>query len=63
MKQQMLVGFEKFGKTTRRAKFLAEMEQIMPWKELAAAIEPVYPKGGGTAGGRPPVPMERLLRI
>ena len=35
----------------------------MPWKELAAAIEPVYPKGGGAAGGRPPVPLERLLRI
>lgn len=63
MKQQTLGGFEKFGKTTRRAKFLAEMERIMPWTELAAAIEPVYPKGGGAAGGRPPVPLERLLRV
>lgn len=63
MKQQTLTGFEKFGKTTRRAKFLAEMDRIMPWKELAAAIEPVYPKGGGAAGGRPPVALERLLRI
>ena len=27
MKQQTLTGFEKFGKTTRRAQFLAEMEQ------------------------------------
>ncbi len=63
MKQQTLTGFEKFGKTTRRAKFLAEMDRIMPWKELAQAIEPVYPKGGGEAGGRPPVPLERLLRI
>jgi hypothetical protein len=24
----------------------------MPWKELAAAIEPMHAKGGGTAGGR-----------
>lgn len=63
MKQQTLGGFEKYTKTTRRAQFLAEMEQIMPWKELAAAIEPVYPKGGGAAGGRPAVPLERLLRI
>src|SRR5678816_3818749 len=63
MNQQTLTGFEKFGKTTRRAQFLAEMEQILPWSELAAAIEPVYPKGGGAAGGRPPVPLERLLRI
>ena len=63
MAQQTLTGFEKYGKTTRRAQFLAEMERIMPWKELEAAIEPVYPKGGVTAGGRPPVPLERLLRI
>jgi len=63
MKQQTLGGFEKFGKITRRAKFLAEMDRIMPWRDLAAAIEPVYPKGGSTAGGRPPVPLERMLRI
>ncbi|MBW7862773.1 MAG: IS5 family transposase [Rhodocyclaceae bacterium] len=63
MKQKTLGGFEKFGKTTRRAKFLGEMERIMPWKELTAAIEPVYPQGGGTAGGRPPMPLERMLRI
>ena len=35
----------------------------MPWKELVVAIEPVYPRGEGTAGDRPPVPLERLLRI
>lgn len=63
MKQQTLGGFEKFGKTTRRAKFLGEMDQIMPWAELTAAIEPVYPQGGGAAGGRPPIPLERMLRI
>jgi len=63
MKQQTLTGFEKYGKSTRRAQFLAEMERILPWLELTAAIEPVYPKGGGSSGGRPPVPLERLLRI
>jgi len=62
MKQQTLSGFEKFGKTTRRAQFLADMDRIIPWPELAAAIEPVYPKVS-EAGGRPPMPLERMLRI
>ncbi len=62
MKQQTLSGFEKFGKTTRRAQFLSDMDRVIPWKELAAAVEPVYPKGSD-AGGRPPIPLERMLRI
>ncbi|MGH3041603.1 MAG: IS5 family transposase, partial [Steroidobacteraceae bacterium] len=62
MKQQTLTGFEKYGKTTRRAQFLADMDRIIPWSELAAAIEPVYPKIS-EAGGRPPMPLERMLRI
>ncbi len=53
-------GFERYGKTTRRAAFLAEMEQVVPWRELCALIEPVYPKAGN---GRPPVGSERMLRI
>ena len=62
MKQQTLSGFERYGKTTRRAQFLADMERIIPWVELAAVIEPVYPKVGDQ-GGRPPIPLERMLRI
>lgn len=62
MKQQTLSGFEKFGKTTRRAQFLADMDRIIPWAELAAVIEPVYPKAS-EHGGRPPIPLERMLRI
>ena len=62
MKQQTLTGFEKYGKTTRRAQFLADMERIIPWRELSAAIEPVYPKVS-EAGGRPRIPLERMLRI
>jgi IS5 family transposase len=54
------VGFERFGKTTRRAAFLAEMEQVVPWQELCDLIAPVYPKPGN---GRPPVGLERMLRI
>ena len=62
MKQQTLTGLERFGKTTRRAKFLADMDRIIPWPELAVAIEPVYPKVSD-AGGRPPIPLERMLRM
>lgn len=53
-------GFEKYAKTTRRAQFLADMERVVPWAELCALIEPVYPKG---EGGRPAVPLERMLRV
>jgi IS5 family transposase len=63
MNQQTLCGFEKYGKTTRRAQFLAQMDQVVPWATLCALIEPVYPKGGSSEGGRPPVPLERMLRI
>ena len=36
------------------------MEQIVPWKELCALLEPFYPKEGK---GRPPIGLERMLRI
>lgn len=62
MKQTTLTGFEKFGKTTRRAQFLADMDKIIPWKELAAAVQTAYPKVNEN-GGRPPIPLERMLRI
>jgi transposase, IS5 family len=39
------------------------MDRIVPWRELCAVIEPVYPKGGGSEGGRPPIPLERMLRV
>ena len=53
-------GFEKYGKKTRREKFLEEMDRIMPWSELELPIEPHYPKPGN---GRPPVGLSILLRI
>jgi len=46
--------------TTKREKFLNEMEQVVPWKRLLKSIEPHYPKAGN---GRPPMPMESMLRI
>lgn len=62
MKQKTFaaIGFDQYGKTTRRAAFLAEMERVVPWSALCDLIEPVYPKPGN---GRPPVGMERMLRI
>lgn len=53
-------GFERCVKTTRRAAFLAEMEQVVPWGELCLLVEPVYPKPGN---GRPPVGLEWMLRL
>ncbi len=63
MRQQTLAeeGFEKYRKLTRREQFLNEMDRIIPWAELSAVIEPFYPKGKGR--GRPPVGVERMLRI
>jgi IS5 family transposase len=62
MKQKTLatLGFDKYAKVTRRAAFLAEMERVVPWSELCTLIESVYPKPGN---GRPPVGLERMLRI
>lgn len=62
MRQMTLAatGFERYGKTTRRAAFLAEMERVVPWSELCALIAPVYPKPGK---GRPPVGLERMPRL
>jgi len=54
-------GFETFRKTTRREVFLAEMNRVVPWAELCAMIEPVYPQPAGA--GRRPVGVERMLRI
>jgi hypothetical protein len=39
-------GFERYTKKTRREVFLEEMEQVVPWRELGALIEPHYPKPG-----------------
>lgn len=48
------------GRTTRRERFLAEMNAVVPWQRLLALIASHYPTG---AGGRPPMPLERMLRI
>jgi len=56
----MMTGFEQYTRKTRRAIFLEEMEQVVPWRELCVLVEPHYPKPGN---GRPPAGVERMLRI
>lgn len=53
-------AWDKKGKVTRRERFLAEMDAVIPWPRLLALIEPHYPKAGN---GTQPMPMERMLRI
>jgi len=53
-------GFEVHGRATRKAEFLARMEMLVPWAQFCAVIEPHYPKAGN---GRPPVGLERMLRM
>jgi IS5 family transposase len=48
------------GKVTRRERFLAEMDAVIPWSRLLRLIEPHYPN---TGKGRPPHELERMLRI
>jgi transposase, IS5 family len=47
-------------KQTRRDKFLAEMELVVPWGRLVTRLQPLYPKG---ERGRPPIGLERMLRL
>ena len=61
-KQQTFAGlaWQNKGKKTRRERFLAEMDAIIPWRQLLNLIEPHYPKAGK---GRPPLGLEKMLRI
>ena len=53
-------SFERYGKKTRREKFLEEMEESCRGRSLQSLIEPYYPKEGN---GRPPVGLGIMLRI
>jgi IS5 family transposase len=67
MKQQTLAmaadqnsEYEQYRRPTRRDVFLATMEEVVPWADLCSVIEPFYPKPGN---GRPPIGLERMLRM
>jgi IS5 family transposase len=45
---------------TKRDEFLKIMDEIIPWDEWVAYIEPYYPSG---KRGRPPLGIEKMLRM
>lgn len=53
-------GFDRYVKTTKRELFLSEMDRVVPWPALCGLVAPHYPDSGN---GRPPVGLERMLRI
>src|SRR5271165_4570018 len=52
-------SFAKYGRKSKRELFLDRMDQVVPWSELLALVEPVYPR---TGNGRQPVGLEIMLR-
>ena len=56
----MLAHISTKRRQTRKEIFLSRMEQILPWQDMTAVIEPFYPKAGN---GRRPYPLETMLRI
>ena len=54
------LAWDSKGKVTRRERFLAEMDAVIPWTRLLALVEPHYPKAGQ---GTQPMPLPRMLRI
>lgn len=48
-------------KQTRRERFLAQLDELVPWTDLLAVIEPHYPRSGHR--GRQPIGLEVMLRI
>jgi IS5 family transposase len=52
-------SFSKYGRKSKRELFLDQMNQVVPWSDLLALVEPVYPKAGN---GRQPVGLAIMLR-
>jgi len=53
-------GFNLSTKKTRKREFLEEMEHVVPWAVLVQVVDPYYSKA---KTGRPPFPLETMLRI
>ena len=58
--QQFDLGLNLSTKKTRKREFLEQMQRVVPWQELVDLIAPYAPEG---RKGRPPFPVEMLLRI
>ena len=54
------LGLSLTTKPTRKREFLAEMERVVPWRELVSVVAPFAPEG---KRGRPPFSVETMLRI
>jgi IS5 family transposase len=50
-------------KVTRRERFLAQMDALVPWQRLIDALSPSYFPNSAGKRGRPPIGLERMLRI
>ena len=50
-------------KVTRRERFLAQMEALVPWQRLIDALSPSYFPNAAGKRGRPPIGLERMLRV
>lgn len=50
-------------KTTRRDRFLGEMERVVPWALLLDVLTPHYYPDAGKRAGRPPIGLERMMRL
>ncbi len=50
-------------KVTRRERFLSQMEALVPWQQLIDALSPSYFPNAAGKRGRPPIGLERMLRI
>ena len=59
MKQADL-GLSLTTKRTRKREFLAQMERVVPWAALVALVAPHAPE---SKKGRPPFPIQTMLRI
>jgi IS5 family transposase len=62
MSQQSFVDLEYANRKrrTKRDEFLRIMEEVIPWDEWVAVVEPYYPSG---KRGRPPRGVEQMLRM
>jgi IS5 family transposase len=62
MKQYKLAGLERYGRMTRRAQFLADMDWMVPWTRLAAELMPYCATlDDGAAPAQ--LWLERMLRV
>jgi IS5 family transposase len=46
IKQRTLAMMTSFEQYSKRAAFLEEMEQVVPWRDLSALVAPHYPRLG-----------------